>query len=111
MSSQANDVYDLKEQPAPPAPPPDPPGDVGAGAVEVKKVSLVIPPRASRRLHKFAKVMTWLMVAVFLLGGARWAFRAGMDLRRDMWESTRSIRFEQDIGRGFDFGNRALRLC
>ncbi len=34
-----------------------------------------------------------------------------MDLRRDIWQSTRIIRFKEDIMRGFEFGNDAMRFA
>lgn len=49
------------------------------------------------------------MAALFLIGGGAWAYRAGTVLRRDIWQSTRSIRFTFDIAHAFEYGNDALR--
>jgi hypothetical protein len=107
VSSQINEVYDLKEQPAPPPPP----RATTAEPVVMKRTPGLLPPITTRRMHHVAQVTTWVMVGIFLLNGAVWAFRSGMELRKEIWQRTRSIRFEQDIGRGFDFGNRALRFA
>jgi hypothetical protein len=55
--------------------------------------------------------LTWVMVAIFLVGGGSWAWSVGMNLRRDIWQSTRSIRFMEDIWRGFQFGNGVIRYA
>jgi hypothetical protein len=68
-------------------------------------------PFPLKAMQRAAKTLTWVMVAIFLLGGGAWAYRAGMDVRRDIWQSTRSIRFKTDIVRGFDYGTQAMRYA
>jgi hypothetical protein len=34
-----------------------------------------------------------------------------MNLRREVWQSTRAIRFKEDVSRGFEFGSGALRFA
>jgi hypothetical protein len=51
------------------------------------------------------------MVATFLIGGAGLALDAGMNLRRDIWQSTRIIRFKEDIMRGYQFGDAVVRFA
>jgi hypothetical protein len=97
VASQTNDIYAL-----------EPP---------VVATTLPVPARESEparphdrtALRWMAKAITWAVVAIFLLWGGTWAFRAGMDVRRDIWQSTRSIRFKTDIARGFNYGNQTLR--
>jgi hypothetical protein len=69
------------------------------------------PRRALKSLRHWAKGLTWVMVAIFLAGGGSWAWRVGMNVRRDIWQSTRSIRFKEDVARGFEFGNGAIRFA
>jgi len=104
VTIDSGEIYDLKDSPAPPA------------AVETLAPLPSLPPRPNARrnlglLRLLAKILTWAMVITFLLGGARWAFHAGMDQRRDIWQSTRSIRFKEDISRGYSFGNDVLRFA
>ncbi|HEX4054291.1 MAG TPA: hypothetical protein VHX86_08500 [Tepidisphaeraceae bacterium] len=68
-------------------------------------------PNALTGLRWTARTLTWAMVAIFLLWGGSWAYRAGMDARREFWQSTRSIRFVVDIRNGFGFGNQVLRYA
>ena len=105
MSSPTDQIYDLKDSP-PPAP-----RQPVIQTVTITKLQRQLPPSAMKRLHRFAKALTWVMVGIFLIGGGIWAFKAGMDVRRDIWQSTRSIRFKDDICRGFMFGNDALRFA
>jgi len=100
LASQTNDI-DALEQPVvvtpailAPAPTPEPPR-----------------PHFQTRLRCTANVLTWVMVAIFLLWGGAWAFRTGMEVRRDIWQSTRSIRFTFDIVRGFNFGTQVMRYA
>ena len=47
----------------------------------------------------------------FLLLAGAWSYRKGMDLRRDVWVGSRSIRFLGDISNGYKYGDRTLRLA
>jgi len=92
--------------------------DVGPSAAMAPPTATipVAPPRPARRrgvksLRGLAKGLTWVMVAIFLVGGGNWAWRVGMDLRREIWQSTRSIRFKEDVSRGFEFGSGAIRFA
>jgi hypothetical protein len=59
--------------------------------------------------HLTAHAMTWILVGLLLCAGGLWAFRAGMKLRREVWQSTRSIRFLDDIYNGYQWGCQTLR--
>jgi hypothetical protein len=52
-----------------------------------------------------------MMVASFLIGGGAWAMDAGINLRHEIWQSTRTVRFTADIWRGFRWGNDTLRFA
>ena len=105
MTTPTDQLYDLKGEP------PRPPREIVVGMSQIKITPKTLTPSAARRLHRFAKILIWLMVAIFLYSGATWAFHAGMDQRREIWQGTRSIRFKDDICRGFDFGNTVLRFA
>ena len=99
MTNQTEETYDLKEP----------------ATVAISSAPIVSARRQTRQIsgpfHLIANILTWTMVATFLVGGAVWALGAGMDLRRDIWQSTRIIRFKEDIMRGFEFGNDAMRFA
>jgi hypothetical protein len=118
LSTPTDQIYDLKgpaalPAQAPPAlsPPLAQPPDPPAAPVAITKLPRALPPSALRRLHIFTNYLTWIIVAIFLVGGADWAFRAGMDQRDQIWQYTRIIRFKDDILRGFMFGNSAMRFA
>jgi hypothetical protein len=67
--------------------------------------------QAANRFRWMGNVLTWTMAALFLIWGGLWAFRAGMDARREIWQSTRSIRFVLDIRNGFAWGHEVLRYA
>jgi hypothetical protein len=98
VTNQTEQTYDLKEEPAP-----------------VLSAPTQSPRRPMRQdlglLRLVANILTWAMVATFLIGGAWWALDTGMNLRRDIWQSTRIIRFKEDIMRGYQFGNFAMRFA
>jgi len=100
--SARTDIYELKEgpavaiamnQPAPPAPP------------------LAPPPRPQMWKSGVIGWLTWAAAVLFMLGMGLWAYRAGMDLRSDVWRSSRAVRFHFDINRAFEFGNGVMRLA
>ncbi len=99
MTTPTTQAYDLKDSPPAlsatvPAPPPP-----------------VMMVRRDRRLQWWGKFLTWAMVVVFLAGGTRWALCAGLAQRDEMWQYTHSIRFKEDISRGYQFGNATLRYA
>lgn len=100
MTTPTTPIYELQEPAAEPsaivAPAPPP---------------VMSPARVNRRLLWWAKFLTWAMVLIFLGSGARWAFRAGIGLREQVWQYTRAIRFKEDVSRGYQFGNAALRFA
>jgi hypothetical protein len=99
VTNQTEQTYDLKE----PAP------------VAVSSAPIQPARRQTRQIvgpfHLVANLLTWIMVATFLIGGTVLALGAGMNLRRDIWQSTRIIRFKEDIMRGYEFGNDAMRFA
>jgi hypothetical protein len=104
VTNQAEQIRDMKE-----------PAPTIAPVATFPPAPVMAPRRAGRRilgpLRLLAAGLTWLMVGIFLIGGAVWAFRSGMEMRRDVWQQTRSIRFKEDIMRGFQFGNDTLRFA
>jgi len=102
VTHQTDEIYDLKEA----APQPTP-----ARPMEPAPSSRRPSPQNVHSLRLIANILTWAMVVTFLIGGADWAFGAGMNLRRDIWQSTRSIRFKEDIMRGFQFGSEVIRFA
>jgi len=105
VTTPTTPIYDLKDPPPPPPPPPPAP-------IHVYPSHAPLPPRRRMKPFRFGgQVLTWAMVIIFLVGGGRWALRAGMQQRQEMWRATRSIRFKMDISRGFQFGNDVLRFA
>jgi hypothetical protein len=102
VASQTNDIYEIEDKPA-----------VVATTVDLAPAPSREParPHDLNSLRQAAKALTWCMVSVFLVWGGTWAFRTGMDVRRDIWQSTRSVRFKTDIARGFNYGNQVMRFC
>jgi hypothetical protein len=100
VASQTNDIYEIEEKPV-----------VATTAVMVAPAEEPARPHDLNSLRRAAKTLTWWMVAIFLVWGGAWAFRTGMDVRREVWQSTRSIRFKTDIARGFNYGNQVMRFC
>ncbi len=100
--SQTNDIYEIGEKPV-----------VAATIVEAAPAPAEEParPHDLDSVRRAARALTWCMVAIFLVWGGNWAFRTGMEVRRDVWQSTRSIRFKTDIARGFNYGNQVMRYC
>jgi len=96
--STQTDVYELKD---------------GPPAAVVTAPPAMPTPRRQVWVRK-ARIIAWISWAaavLFMLGIGLWAYRAGMDLRRDVWRSSRSIRFHFDINRAFEFGNGVVRLA
>jgi hypothetical protein len=82
--------------------------------IETGRVPQASPAAEARRGGAWADarwpaVLTWLAIAVVLLGAGAWAAWAGLELRRDVWQSTRTIRFHADLAYAFYHGNNALR--
>lgn len=48
-------------------------------------------------------------VILILLGAAYLAAERGLVLRREVWDQTMGVRFEGDVGNGFNWGNRSFR--
>lgn len=69
------------------------------------------PPPVRRTPPWIARCVPWLICIVFIGGMGIWAFESGMQLRRDCWRSTRSIRFYLDINRAFYFGSHVLQTA
>ncbi len=115
MTTESTEIYDVKEREIAPAAVDRQP----AAEVPVEErpaVMATVTPRGKRAgvvrpLRIVAIVLTWGMVATFLIGGGIWAFGEGMAARKDIWQSTHSIRFKEDISRGFNFGNETLRYA
>jgi hypothetical protein len=101
VTSQTDDIYDVKE------PPPSERATLLAPAPIIEPAR----PRDRTGLRWIAQALTWLIVGIFLLWGGVWAYQAGMNVRREIWQSTRSIRFKTDVARGFNYGNQVLRYC
>jgi hypothetical protein len=111
---ERDQTYAVKEEPAAIGATAAPPAPAAPSAIAGPLRLLAAEPEKPRQLialHWAAKTLTAIMVAIFLIGGGVWAFRIGMDQRREIWQSTRSIRFKTDITRGFDFGNQAMRFA
>ena len=51
----------------------------------------------------------WLLIAAFVLLEGWWALRAGLNLRQDLWYSTRTIRYTNDLWNAFHLGSGAMR--
>jgi len=101
VTGETAEIHDLEQSPAE-APP---------TATTADAPPRPAPRRALKSLRRWAKALTWVMVAIFLVGGGTWAFGVGMNLRRDIWQSTRTIRFKEDVSRGFEFGSGAIRFA
>ena len=57
------------------------------------------------------RLVPWLICVVVVGSIGSWAFRSGMELRRECWVSSRSIRFYLDINRAFYFGSQVIQLA
>jgi hypothetical protein len=55
------------------------------------------------------KICVWAFVVIFVAAEARWALRVGLNLRKEIWTSTRSIRYESDVNTAYRLGNGAIR--
>src|SRR5271170_5563422 len=52
-----------------------------------------------------------LLVAIFILWIAQWAYREGMRIRDDAWVYSRTIRFHHDIENALTWGGETLRFA
>jgi hypothetical protein len=101
VSAQA-DIYELKDGPAP---------AIATSLPAMPASGRAPQSRASMRKTRLIGALTWAAAALFMLGMGLWAYRAGMDLRSDVWRNSRSVRFHFDINRAFEFGNGVMRLA
>ncbi|MDP9175436.1 MAG: hypothetical protein M3O30_16460 [Planctomycetota bacterium] len=102
MSETQGDIYDLKETEALRAQLFAPLG----GAAPAPQPPVLVKQRPK---NAPAEIFAWLVVANLLILGGLWAYRAGMELRHNLWVSTRTVRFHGDIWNGFRWGNAAMR--
>jgi hypothetical protein len=115
VTETTSDIFDLKDSPAKPPllePPLEPDADSETETVPVVNKK----PRPSSHWispipHFTAHTITWLVIAFILCAGAVAAFHEGMNLRTAVWQSTRTIRFKDDIFHGYDWGCQTLRFA
>jgi hypothetical protein len=55
------------------------------------------------------KSVVWGFVAIFIIAEGHWALRAGLNLRKEIWTSTRSIRYQADVNTAYRLGNAVVR--
>ncbi|MDP9175437.1 MAG: hypothetical protein M3O30_16465 [Planctomycetota bacterium] len=92
----------------PAAAPPEMPAPNPLPALAPASLPSIAGKKHNWRLYA-ADSLIWIGVICLLAGGGIWAFRAGMDLRHQLWIDTRSIRFIYDISNGYRYGNQAMR--
>jgi hypothetical protein len=71
------------------------------------------PPTATARPGRrwgriFANIGIWTILMALLAGFSFWAFGAGMQMRRDMWDQSRTFRFNYDISNAYYWGNQVM---
>src|SRR5579863_1445984 len=52
----------------------------------------------SQRDPAFVRILLWSAIGIYILCLGTWAWRVGLQIRDDAWSTTRTIRFEGDIG-------------
>jgi hypothetical protein len=67
------------------------------------------PGPSAQRDPAWPRLLLWTLIGAYLIAIGTWAFSAGVEMREQTWDYSRSIHFQTDISNAMRWGNMVLR--